>query len=155
MTHDRPDGARRRRLESLLRIDVDEAGPGVRVVRPDGDVDLQTAPELRAAFAAAAGPGVRLVVVDLDGVAFLGASGIQLLLDARGAAVRRGAALVLAGGPPAVLRVLALVDVLDTDLVHAPTVRDAVAAGVSGRRSPRPAAPAARVRSPGSGRCPS
>lgn len=155
MTHDRPGGARRRHLDSLLQVDVDVAGPGVRVVRPDGDVDLQTAPLLRAAFAAAAGPGVRLVVVDLDGIAFLGASGIQLLLDARDTAGRRGAGLVLAGGPPAVLRVLTLVDVLHHALAHAPTVREAVATALNGRRSPRPAAPAARVRSPGSGPSPS
>ncbi|GAA2544580.1 STAS domain-containing protein [Pseudonocardia hydrocarbonoxydans] len=133
MTFDRPDGARRHRLESLLHVDVDGAGPGVRVVRPDGDVDLETAPMLRAALAAATvGRGVRLVVVDLDGVGFFGASGIQILLDARGTAGRRGAGLVLAGGPPAVLRVLELVEVLHTDLAHAPTVRDAVAAGISG-----------------------
>lgn len=131
MTLDRSADALRSPLDALLQVDLDAPGPGVRVVRPDGDVDLETAPVLRAAIAAATVPGVHLVVVDLDRVGFLGASGIQLLLDARGTAGRRGAGLMLAGGAPAVLRVLVLVDVLHTELEHAASVGEAVAVRVS------------------------
>lgn len=78
------------------------------VLELDGELDIATAPILIAALDAAAAtvPGVSLIVVDLDGLTFCGARGLELLMDAAETVARRGGLLVLARRPALVLRLM-------------------------------------------------
>jgi stage II sporulation protein AA (anti-sigma F factor antagonist) len=77
------------------------------VVVATGEVDLFTAPGLRAALLNAARASAR-VVVDLTGVTFLDSSGLAVLISALQSAGERGqeASPHLAGPTPPVRRVL-------------------------------------------------
>ncbi len=59
-----------------------------------GEVDALTGPKLFDFLAAQLG-AVRLVVVDLDGVQFLGSAGLSALFEANEIAIREGRALRL------------------------------------------------------------
>jgi anti-sigma B factor antagonist len=64
-----------------MGLQVVEHGPDTRVVTVTGEVDSLTAPDL-ASFLTAQLTAVRLVVVDLDGVEFLGSAGLAVLFEA-------------------------------------------------------------------------
>ncbi len=83
--------------------------PGVLVLTPVGELDLQTAGELRKVYdrEVDAVPCPR-VVVDLAGVEFLGSAGVAVLLDLGDAARARGGRIVLAAPSAAARRVLGL-----------------------------------------------
>ena len=67
-------------LEPSFRIDIQADGPA-RVVRPLGELDIATAPELERTmtqvWAAHSGP----IVLDLSGLTFLDSTGIRALLE--------------------------------------------------------------------------
>ncbi|MGH3480839.1 MAG: STAS domain-containing protein [Pseudonocardiaceae bacterium] len=65
----------------ILGLEVAEHGPDTRVVSVTGEVDALTAPEL-AAFLTAQMVIAQVVVVDLDGVRFLGSAGLSVLFEA-------------------------------------------------------------------------
>lgn len=65
--------------ERLLDLTV-ERRRGTPVVSAAGEIDLSTAPRLARVLGEQAGP----VVLDLTGVEFLSAAGVQVLLDVRG-----------------------------------------------------------------------
>ncbi|MEU9130541.1 STAS domain-containing protein [Kitasatospora sp. NPDC048540] len=77
------------------------------LVRPDGELDHETAEPLERALHAArtAGPGGR-TVVDCEGLLFCDSTGLNLLLNARSAAREGGGDLVLARPVPMVARML-------------------------------------------------
>lgn len=78
-----------------LSVEVVER-PGVLVVAVDGEIDIATAPRLRAAVAdALARLDGRRLVVDLRKVGFLGACGLQLLVDVAAEAGRHDGAAPL------------------------------------------------------------
>ncbi|GAA0945474.1 STAS domain-containing protein [Virgisporangium aurantiacum] len=79
-----------------------------------GEVDMSSAPKLRAALAGAieSWPRRRLEV-SLAGVRFFDASGIHALLDARRRAAKDGRDLVVVAAQPMVCQVLRLTGVLD------------------------------------------
>lgn len=106
-----------------------EAPDGVVVLTVTGEVDMSTAPRLRAEL-------VRLttessvrprVVVDLVGVDLLDTTGLSAILEGVKRCSLRDGALELARAEPQVLRELELTRVLDSLPVHA-TVDEAVAA---------------------------
>ncbi|MDT7785027.1 MAG: anti-sigma factor antagonist [Pseudonocardiales bacterium] len=78
------------------------------VLHVAGEVDRATADELSGCLSDAVGAvdPPAPVVVDLTGVTFLGACGIGLLLDHQDLCLRRGTALIVVAGTPAVLRPL-------------------------------------------------
>jgi len=84
--------------------------PGQVIVEVGGEVDMLTSPQLRAAvleqFAPAA--GVELVVLSLDGVTFLGTSGLAVLIEVREAAHAAGVELRLVCTARRVLRPLTI-----------------------------------------------
>src|SRR3954453_15249763 len=53
------------------------------VVKPHGDIDLDTAPKLKATLDAAIDTGARYVLVDFGDVGFVDSSGIGVLLSAQ------------------------------------------------------------------------
>lgn len=65
----------------IMDLQVTEHGSDARIVTVLGEVDALTAPEL-AAFLTAQLAAARVVVVDLDGVDFLGSAGLSVLFEA-------------------------------------------------------------------------
>lgn len=78
----------------IIGLQVAEHGPDVRVVTVRGEVDTLTAPKL-AHFLSTQLSAARIVVVDLDGVEFLGSAGLSALFEANELAARERRALRL------------------------------------------------------------
>ncbi|MEU8927995.1 STAS domain-containing protein [Kitasatospora sp. NPDC048545] len=77
------------------------------VVRAGGEIDLDTAPYLRRALAAAL-ESHREVVLDLSEVTFMDCAGLSALVRARNQADRCGGRLILRGAGRSVVRLLKL-----------------------------------------------
>jgi anti-sigma B factor antagonist len=73
----------------MLDLQVAEHGPDARVVTVGGELDTLTAPEF-AVFVIAQLVAVPLVVLDLDGVQFLGSAGLSVLVKANKLAAGQG-----------------------------------------------------------------
>jgi anti-sigma B factor antagonist len=78
----------------VMRLYVDEHGPDARVVTVTGEIDTLTAPTL-GDFLSSQLSAARVVVVDLDGVDFLGSAGLSVLIEANELASRDDRALRL------------------------------------------------------------
>lgn len=86
--------------------------PGTVVAWPTGEVDMVSAPVLRRDLEQLLRHRSR-VVVDLDGVTFLGSHGVRALLEVHERAVAAGVELFVTGATgPAVHRVLQLTGLL-------------------------------------------
>lgn len=95
--------------QQLLRLSVQHPAPGLCVVRVYGDLDMLTAPLLDECLHEQLGHTSRHLVVDLEGVNFLGASGLASLVQARETAETIGVVVHLAGlAKKAVRRPLAI-----------------------------------------------
>ena len=73
----------------VLDLQVAEHSPDARVVTVRGEIDTLTAPEL-AVFVIAQLTAASLVVLNLDGVQFLGSAGLSVLVEANELASREG-----------------------------------------------------------------
>jgi anti-sigma B factor antagonist len=107
-----------------MGLQVVEHGSDARVVTVTGEVDSLTAPEL-AAFVTAQLAEARLVVVDLDGVQFLGSAGLAVLFEADELASREDRDLRLVCNSQIVNRALEVTG-LRQRFTFANTVADAV-----------------------------
>ena len=87
---------------------VDRPRPGVVLVRPTGDLDAYTAPELRQTLHEAAESGARLLVVDLSRVTFIDSAGLGTLVGAHRRMLEAGGALRIVQPPALVGRAFAL-----------------------------------------------
>lgn len=63
-----------------FRCTLDEAGDGLVFLRPAGELDLATAPQLDASLREAHERGFRRLVVDLRGLEFMDSTGLTLLI---------------------------------------------------------------------------
>ncbi|MFP5022710.1 STAS domain-containing protein [Pseudonocardia phyllosphaerae] len=90
-----------------LTLETTEPAEGVVVVAVAGELDMLTAPELRHELADRI-PRSSLVVLDLDGIRFLGTSGLAALIELRELAHRNGVELRLACTERRVLRPLSI-----------------------------------------------
>jgi anti-sigma B factor antagonist len=88
--------------------DVDRPRPGVVVVRPTGDLDAYTAPELRSRLQGVTGTDTRIVVVDLSGVTFIDSAGLGALVGAHRRMREAGGVLRIVQPPPLVGRAFEL-----------------------------------------------
>jgi anti-anti-sigma factor len=80
--------------------------PDAVVLAVSGELDVATAPMLRAHVRFALGGGPARLVLDLAGLGFCDAAGLSVLAMAQNAATRDGASLALAGVPRPVRRLL-------------------------------------------------
>jgi anti-sigma B factor antagonist len=115
--------------DEAITLRLRRPAPGQVVVEVGGEVDMLTSPQLRAAVLDqfAEGAGVELVVLALDDVAFLGTSGLAVLIEARETAHASGVELRLACTARRVLRPLAIAGLIPLFDIH-PTVDEALAA---------------------------
>jgi anti-anti-sigma factor len=95
----------------FFEVETQRRDHGV-VVAPRGELDLATAPELRARLREAATDGGPLVL-DLRGLDFMDTSGLRLVLEERDRAQREGLAFAVVRGPHAVQRVFEIAGLED------------------------------------------
>ncbi|WP_180290731.1 DUF6296 family protein [Streptomyces sp. TLI_171] len=112
---------------SGLRITVLQVPGRARIVRLDGEIDLDQRPALRRTLEAALHAPPHLVVLDLSRVAFCDVTGLNELLRARRIAEAADAALVLAGPRPQTRRLLDIAGTAPVFEVH-DSVTDVLAA---------------------------
>ncbi len=93
--------------EEPIRIQLEEPADDTALLKVFGEIDMLTSPVLRDGIAEQLGPGGRArLLVDLDGVEFLGTSGLAALVEARSSAEDRGVELWLVCTNRQVLRPL-------------------------------------------------
>lgn len=85
-----------------MKVKVEERGPGNYVVRPEGDVDMSTSPELRATLAPLLAAGTQCLVVDLSQVPYMDSSGIATLVEGLQLSRKNSSKFILAGLGPSV-----------------------------------------------------
>jgi anti-sigma B factor antagonist len=81
---------------------------GIPTIRASGEIDMASAPTLRAALMRTLGSDD--LICDMRGVGFIDSTGMEVLLDARSVALETGCALTVLASP-AVRRVAELLDV--------------------------------------------
>lgn len=102
-----------------------ELRDGVAIVRPIGDVDLTGSPTLKMEIRKVATASVKLLIIDVGGVAYMDSSGVATLVEAMQLARRGQMKLVLCALQPKVKSifeiarldtVFTIVDTLETAL---------------------------------------
>jgi anti-sigma B factor antagonist len=107
-------------VDDQISLATTTPAPGQVVIEVGGEVDMLTSPQLRSAVLDqfASGAGVELVVLDLDGVTFLGTSGLAVLIEVREAAHAAGVELRLACTARRVLRPLTIAGLIPLFDIH-------------------------------------
>ncbi|WP_370961870.1 STAS domain-containing protein [Amycolatopsis sp. cg9] len=100
--------------------------PEAVVVAAQGDLDLGSAPVLRARAGAALDGQPEALVVDLGGIDFCGSAGLQVIAELVAATAAAGVPFALVTDRRAVLRALQLTQLDDTLALH-PTLSGALA----------------------------
>jgi anti-sigma B factor antagonist len=115
--------------DDQITLSTRTAAPGQVVIEVGGEVDMLTSPQLRSAVLDqfAEGSGVELVVLALDGVTFLGTSGLAALIEVRETAHSSGVELRLACTARRVLRPLTIAGLVPLFDIH-DTLEQALAA---------------------------
>jgi anti-sigma B factor antagonist len=115
--------------DEAITLRLSRPAPGQVVIAVGGEVDMLTSPQLRAAVLEQFEPsaGAELVVLGMDGVTFLGTSGLAVLIEVREAAHKAGVELRLACTARRVLRPLTIAGLIPLFDIHA-TLDGALAA---------------------------
>jgi anti-sigma B factor antagonist len=92
--------------EEPIRIQLEEPASDTALLRVSGEIDMLTSPVLRDGIAEQLTLGKSRLLVDLDGVEFLGTSGLAALVEARSSAEERKVELWLVCTNRQVLRPL-------------------------------------------------
>jgi anti-sigma B factor antagonist len=116
-------------VDDQITLGQQSPAPGQVVIEVGGEVDMLTSPQLRSAVIEQFGTeaGVELVVLALDGVSFLGTSGLAVLIEVREAAHAAGVELRLACTARRVLRPLTIAGLVPLFDIH-DTVEQALTA---------------------------
>jgi anti-sigma B factor antagonist len=106
--------------DDQITLSTSSPATGQVVIEVGGEVDMLTSPQLRSAVLDQfeQGKGVELVVLDLDGVTFLGTSGLAVLIEVREAAHAAGVELRLACTARRVLRPLTIAGLIPLFDIH-------------------------------------
>lgn len=111
-----------------MKIEVERPVNDRAIVRPIGQVDAETAPELKDHLKQVAEEGARLVVVDLAEVDFIDSSGLSALVSGLKTLRLHGGALNLSRPHPQALTALRLT-MLDRVFSIYPSVDEALGPG--------------------------
>ncbi|MFJ3788443.1 STAS domain-containing protein [Kitasatospora sp. NPDC090091] len=104
-------------VHSRLRVAVGRDG-AVRIVTVAGELDHDTAGELRTALARLVDNGIKRILVDFGDLRFCDSTGLNLLLRARLDAEAAGLSLEVADLQPAVARLFAITGVDSVIRIH-------------------------------------
>ena len=104
--------------DDQIAIVAGTPAPGQVVIQVGGEVDMLTSPQLRRVVLDRLGEDPELVVLALDGVTFLGTSGLAVLIEVREAAHTAGVELRLACTQRRVLRPLAIAGLISLFDIH-------------------------------------
>jgi anti-sigma B factor antagonist len=117
---DPPSVRRGADADDQITLSTEHPSPGHAVITVGGEVDMLTSPQLRTAVLDQLEPGsdTELVVLDLDGVSFLGTSGLAVLIEVREAAHAAGVELRLACTARRVLRPLTIAGLVPLFDIH-------------------------------------
>jgi anti-sigma B factor antagonist len=96
----------------VFAVGIEPAREVVRV-KPVGELDLATGPELRSRVLGLVAVGVEHLIIDLRGLSFIDATGLSLLLSLADDAREGGWRLSLIQGTGQVRRMFALTDIGD------------------------------------------
>jgi anti-sigma B factor antagonist len=99
-------------------LTVDESKAPFTVVAVAGEVDLVTAPELRAALLELVGAGKVALIVDLEAVEFLDSTGLGVLVGAVKRARADGGDLSLVCTHPHLLKVFEITGLTTVFAIH-------------------------------------
>jgi anti-sigma B factor antagonist len=88
-----------------FRVEVEQVGPGVAVLSPSGEVDLDSAAALRRALMDAIDDGARVVTVDLEATTFVDSMTLGVLLGAVRRLQELGGELRVACADPNIKRI--------------------------------------------------
>jgi anti-sigma B factor antagonist len=126
---DAPTARRGADADDQITLSSWRPAPSQIVIEVGGEVDMLTSPQLRAIVLEQFEPaaGTELVVLGMDGVTFLGTSGLAVLIEVREAAHAAGVELRLACTARRVLRPLTIAGLVPLFDIH-PTLDDALAA---------------------------
>ncbi|WP_339134919.1 STAS domain-containing protein [Streptomyces sp. f51] len=102
---------------SPLTITSRDAATGP-VLEITGDLDYETAPNLRKSLDNLTLTGGQLLVLDLAGLEFCDSSGITTLLAARNLAAERGGDMALAAVPANTARILSIIGLDRVFIIH-------------------------------------
>ncbi|MFH8469184.1 STAS domain-containing protein [Streptomyces sp. NPDC017991] len=102
---------------SALTISTRDTATGP-VLEITGDLDYETAPELRGAVKDLTLAAGQLLVLDLAGLDFCDSSGISALLSARSLAIGQGGHIALAAVPANTARILGVVGLDQVFTIH-------------------------------------
>ncbi|GHF52875.1 anti-anti-sigma factor [Amycolatopsis bartoniae] len=108
---------RPRRAPDALEFVIRTAEPGQVVLEVAGEVDMVTAPQLADALAVQLGRDVKVVVVELGRVTFLGSSGLAVLVNAW-RSLDPGKTLLIVAPTRAAYRAFALTGLADQLPLH-------------------------------------
>lgn len=92
---------------AAFRVDVSREADTARL-RLAGELDIATAPILRADVAGLRESGSRSLVLDLAGLEFIDSTGLRCILDLEAESRQDGFSIALIQGPPAVRRIFEL-----------------------------------------------
>lgn len=104
--------------DDQILLSTNTPAPGQAVIEVGGEVDMLTSPQLRAAVLEQFEAGTELVVLVLDGVTFLGTSGLAVLIEVREAAHNAGVELRLVCTARRVLRPLTIAGLMPLFDIH-------------------------------------
>jgi anti-sigma B factor antagonist len=103
------------------------AGGDCAVLRIDGDIDLDAAPQIREQVTGLAGNGTVHIIADLRGASFLDSAGLGALVG-RGKGLRaRGGSLTLVASTDRILQTLRIAGLSDAFALHS-CIQDAITA---------------------------
>jgi len=119
-----------------------EVVDGTTVLAPVGDLDLGSAPELRAALSPVFESEGPHLLLDLSGVGFMDSTGVGVLVNALNRVRERGGACAFCGVTPRVHRILQIAGLLKALPLH-----ESREAALEALREKRPAEHAAEAAS--------
>lgn len=108
-----------------MNIDVERTANDAAILRPSGQVDADSAPDLKALLKELVEQGARLLIVDLDRVDFIDSSGLSALVSGLKAVRQRSGSLHLCRAHTQALTSLRLT-MLDRVFSIYPTVEEAL-----------------------------
>jgi anti-sigma B factor antagonist len=111
-----------------LGLTVDETHPSLTVVAVAGEVDVATAPSLRARLVELIAAGKINLVIDLEGVGFLDSTGLGVLVSTVKRVRSDGGDLSLVCANQHILKVFEITGLTSVFTIHA-TIGDALASG--------------------------